>query len=293
MQALHSVEIDHWQSNFNPEQLEDFSQVLESGKVLFLPKLGFELTAAEKRFLTPAWLDGSRKNISLEGSRVGGAQGAEQDLADLHAMLERFATQTASLLNTMFPAYQAHLNKARTSFRPSQVEGKPISWKKDDSRLHVDAFPSRPTHGERILRIFSNVNPNGIPRVWRVGEPFEDTAKRFMPEIPTYHPLLAKLMHQLKITKSVRSEYDHMMLHLHDRMKANMGYQKTVPQQTAPFPSGCTWICFSDQVLHAAMSGQFMFEQTFHLPVSGLQHPELSPLKVLERLTQKSLVASH
>jgi len=38
--------------------------------------------------------------------------------------------------------------------------------------LHIDAFPSRPMHGRRILRFFANVAPDA-PRHWRVGEPFE------------------------------------------------------------------------------------------------------------------------
>ena len=53
----------------------------------------------------------------------------------------------------------------------------------------MDSFsrPS-PTHGERILRVFCNVNPSGKPRVWKVGEPFEKVAERFLagrrPPIP-------------------------------------------------------------------------------------------------------------
>ncbi len=72
-------------------------------------------------------------------------------------------------------------------------------------------------------------------------------------------------------------------------MKADVDFQKNVPQQEVHFAPGSTWICFSDQVMHAAMSGQFMFEQTFHLPVSALYHPELSPLRVLERLKGRRL----
>ena len=60
------------------------------------------------------------------------------------------------------------------------------SWRADDRRLHVDAFPSRPNYGERILRVFTNVNPDGEPRVWRVGEPFEAVARRFLPRAKPY-----------------------------------------------------------------------------------------------------------
>jgi hypothetical protein len=42
--------------------------------------------------------------------------------------------------------------------------------------MHVDNFPSTPTRGKRILRVFTNVNPSGRARVWRMGEPFEQMA---------------------------------------------------------------------------------------------------------------------
>ena len=206
-------------------------------------------------------------------------------------MVTRFSNLATNLIYQLFPSYAPHLNQARTSYRPSLVgANKAISWKKDDSRLHVDAFPSRPNHGERILRVFSNVNPENIDRVWRVGEPFEAAALKFLPRINKPFFGSASLLKLLKITKRKRSEYDHIMLHLHDDMKADLDFQQTVPQQTVHFPPGSVWICFSDQVLHAAMSGQFMFEQTFHLPVAALQHPELSPLRVLERLKGRALI---
>jgi hypothetical protein len=49
-------------------------------------------------------------------------------------------------------------------------------------------------------------------------------------------------------------------------------------------------MCFTDQTMHAAMSGQFCLEQTFHLPVEAQNFPNRAPLKVLERLTGRALV---
>ncbi len=291
MQSIHTTEISSWNPALEPEAQSEFVHAIESGKVIYLPNLSFEIQTSESAYLSPSWLNGSRKNISLDSGKVGGAKGSEEDLSRIATMVERFSQQSTSLVKALFPNYTAFLNKARTSFRPSPVEGKPASWRKDDSRLHVDAFPSRPTNGERILRIFSNVNPNGLPRVWRVGEPFEDAAKFLLPSLSRYNPFLARIQNALGITKSLRSEYDHMMLEMHDKMKADTYYQDNMPQQTVPFPSGCTWICYSDQVLHAAMGGQFMFEQTFNLPVEALKHPDLSPLRVLERLTLRNLTS--
>ena len=154
----------------------------------------------------------------------------------------------------------------------------------DDRRLHVDAFPSRPNYGERILRVFTNVNPQGEPRVWRVGEPFEAVARRYLPEAKPYAQWQARLLQGLKVTKSFRSEYDHLMLQLHDRMKADDAYQRECPQVTMPFPAGSTWVCYSDQAVHAVMAGQHMLEQTFHLAPDRQYNPGKSPLAILGRL---------
>jgi hypothetical protein len=66
-------------------------------------------------------------------------------------------------------------------------------------------------------------------------------------------------------------------------------WQSTTPQLTVPFASRCTWLAFTDQVLHAAMGGQYMLEQTFHLLVSAMKEESKSPLRILERLAGRTL----
>jgi hypothetical protein len=80
------------------------------------------------------------------------------------------------------------------------------------------------------------------------------------------------------------------MLQLHDLAKADLAYQRDCPQRAVDFMPGTTWICFSDQVMHAAMSGQFMFEQTYRLPLSVIAEQQASPVRILERLTGRTLV---
>lgn len=264
-------------------------RTIEGGGIVVLPRAGFALRDAELRFLSPTWSDGHAKNVSLDGGRLKGARGSEQDLAELAAMVERFAAAAAGLVAALFPRYAPHEKRARTSFRPQPAVGRDVSWRKDDSRLHVDAFPSRPTGGARILRVFSNVNPSEA-RVWRVGESFEAMARRFLPRIKAPLPGSAALLAALRVTKTPRSEYDHLMLGLHDGTKADLAYQRDCAQQTVAFAPGTTWLCFSDQVLHAAMSGQYMLEPTIHLPPSALYAPERAPLAILERLTGHALV---
>jgi hypothetical protein len=38
------------------------------------------------------------------------------------------------------------------------------------------------------------------------------------------------------------------------------------------------------------MSGQFIFEQTLHLPIAAQYHPEMSPLRTLEELKGRALL---
>jgi hypothetical protein len=79
------------------------------------------------------------------------------------------------------------------------------------------------------------------------------------------------------------------MLQLHDLMKADFQYQSEINHTTYDFPAGSTWMTFTDQVSHAVMTGQYLLEQTFYLPVASMMDQSKSPLRVLERLTGQKL----
>ena len=281
-----------WRSDGDTAATHGVEQLLEQGDVLSFPRLAFELSDAERRLLDPQLGDGKAKNISLRGGsgELRGAVNDAADLALLQSMVARFRDGAGALVDRLFPHYRGRLRLENTSYRPYAVQGRASSWRKDDSRLHVDAFPSNPSGGERLLRVFCNINPRGEPRVWRVGEHFADFAGRHAGRIPRPLPGSAALLHRLRVTKRRRSEYDHYMLQLHDRAKADAQWQRDSPQQTVNFAPGCTWVVFSDQMLHAAMGGQFMMEQTLRLQGSDLLRPELAPLAVLQRLTGRTLV---
>jgi len=117
-------------------------------------------------------------------------------------------------------------------------------------------------------------------------------ARRLLPRVRRMRPGEASILSALFVTKGRRSEYDHLMLGLHDCAKADLEYQRTSEQREVRFAPGTTWICFSDQVMHAAIAGQFMLEQTIHLPVAALYNRERSPLATLERITGRSLVSA-
>jgi len=289
MTEILTLDLDSFRPALAPGVRESAVRAIEGGGVVVLPRVNFGLSEAERRFLSAAWSDGRAKNVSLDGDRLKGARGADGDLADLKAMIARFAADAADLVVALFPRYAPYVKRARTSYRPQPAVGRNVSWRKDDSRLHVDAFPSRPNRGERILRVFTNLNP-AEPRVWRVGETFETMAKTLLPRIRAPLPGSAALLAALQVTKGRRSEYDHLMLNLHDRAKEDMEYQRNCAQKIVAMAPGTTWLCFSDQVMHAAVSGQYMLEQTINIPVAALYDKERAPLAILQRLTGRALV---
>lgn len=291
---LTTLDIIDWFQEIPNDVAQTAVQALESGQVLFLPNLNFALKKEEQNFLSPQYADTRTKNISydINHHRLRGLVCDDEEREYFENMMARFAKQSQILIRHLLNHYAPSLLSARTSFRPVEIAGRIApSYRKDDTRLHVDAFPANPTQGKRILRLFTNVNPVSKPRVWRLGEPFEEVAKQFHPSLKRPVFGSAYLLQALKITKARRTLYDHYMLQLHDNMKADLDYQKTVSQQQVEFPAGSSWIVYTDQVSHAAMAGQFTFEQTFYLSPEGLLEPSKSPLGVLEGMLNKDLIS--
>jgi hypothetical protein len=279
-----------WADPVAPTLAADATVALEAGSVLFLPNLRFVVDRDEQAIFSPSILTSS-KNTSFDprSGRVGGTKLAGDEQAHLARIMSRFSDSAHVLVNELFPRYRDHLMRARASFRPAEIAGRQTSWRKDDTRLHIDSFPASPVQGRRILRVFSNVNPMARGRSWRIGEEFARVVARFGPALSLPFPGQAALLRLLHVTKSLRTPYDALMLQLHDRMKADTAFQATCEQEAVDFPSGSSWIAFTDEVSHAAIAGQYQFEQTFLLPVSAMIDERRSPLRILERLKGRQL----
>ena len=289
---IYNVDLTQWSGPFSPAQQNGATAAMESGNVVYLPKLDFAFTPEEQKFLTPVWSNGGAKNISYDhrNGRIQGMEGDEVAQGELAALLKRYSESTLTLMQGLFPQYKSALLRMRTSYRPVEIKGRASKVTKDDTRLHPDQFPARPVGGKRIIRIFCNVNPECKGRDWRIGEPFADFAKKFVPRLKAPLPGAREFMYLLRVTRSPRTAYDHYMLQLHDQGKMDDQYQKTAPQTPFVFPPHCTWTCFTDEVLHAVDAGQYLLEQTYLLPVEAMKNPEKSPLRVLEGLTGKTLI---
>ncbi len=290
-----TFDIASWTGPFDADTRTRAQTALENGSVLYFPNLAFRLGNSEMGFLDARLTDGKAKNISLDhtSGKIQGTSAVGEDAVRLAAMIERFGAGATEFVTGLLPGY-AGLERARTSYRPVEVEGRAYSVISDDRLLHVDAFPSRPMQaGRRILRFFANVAPvkanGGGKRRWHVGEPFEPFARKFVPRLRPHFPGKSWLYGKLGVTRGQRSAYDEMMLSLHDAAKLDADYQNNSPQSAVEFPPGSCWLVYTDMVLHAVLAGEFALEQTFHLDVAQMGEPGRAPIRVLEKLTGKML----
>ena len=295
MSGVEILPVGAWSGPFDPILRRRAVGELEAGRVLLIPKLEFLLSPAERASVDAAVEtaagDGG-KNVSFDPATGECKAGplSEDLAASLAEPLGRFGRLARALVEDLCPGYASGLELGRASFRPVEVEGRSLSWRKDDRRLHVDAFPSRPLRGRRILRVFSNVNPHGQPRRWRLGEPFEAHARRFLSRLPRPSRSRAWMLSRLGVTHGMRTAYDQLMLGLHDAAKRDADYQENADAQLQDFPAGSTWIVYTDQTPHAALAGSGAFEQTFYLPPSAMADPGTAPVAILQRLVGRPIV---
>jgi hypothetical protein len=285
---IETLDICEWNPGLPEEASTRYTAALEDGQVLYCPNLAFALSDAELRFLSPSILGDKAKSLAFDPAS-GLLKHAGSNQRGIAAMMRRFADAARNLVCATLPHYTTVLEIGRTSFRPVGIEGRATSLAKDDTLLHVDAFPASPVGDRRILRIFSNVNQAGQSRHWRLGQPFADVARRFYPQLSRPLPGSAWALSAVGLTRGYRTEYDHTMLAIHDAMKRANDYQRDVPQSEFHFAPASTWIVFTDMVSHAALSGQHLFEQTFYLPVTAMLDQSKAPLRILERLAARSL----
>jgi len=278
-----------------------YYQQLESGNVLFFSHCPFDLAESDVQFLlSQRQQDASyHKNIAYKPNidkLTGVATDGERER--LRAIMRQYCNTVVAFLTKIMPRYAASWQLDYTSFRPQEEEGRSLSLHSRNDLLHVDAFPGRPTNGNRILRFFTNINPTQA-RVWQTSDSFDVLAYEFAMEAGLMKvarwaksPLRNNL---LKISRSVgvpagkRSPYDQFMLRFHDFLKENKKFQEACPKVRTEFPPGSCWLVFTDMVSHAVLSGQYALEQTFIVARESMQHREKAPISVLEEICGQQL----
>ena len=273
---------------------------LEEGRILFFPQTPFVLPPDDLHDLigvrqtTAAY----HKNISYR-PRQGQVYGLERGSADrdrLRAIFRDYSRSVTAFAGDFLAPYARGWQLDFASFRSVEERGRDLPLKSRNDLLHTDAFPTRPTNGNRILRVFTNLNPSEA-RVWLTGEPFDVLAPRLAEDAGLddcaqaarsfWRPLTrlpGRLGSWLGLPTPDRSPYDRFMLGFHHYLKANHVFQESSPKSRWEFPPHSTWIVFTDSVPHAVLSGRLALEHTYIVSERDLLLPEKSPRQVLEKL---------
>jgi len=288
-------------------QLRSWCAALEAGSVIYFPKTPVPIPPADIDVLLEQQQTGSRlhKNISYKPDTdlLGGVDrksAPPEEVEQLHGVMRRYSSAVADFLSKFLAPYESQWRRDYASFRPVEEKGRELPLRRRNDLLHVDAFPTRPTRGMRILRFFHNIHPERT-RDWAVGQPFADIVGNFTPRklaVPrpdgpvalTAKKIaagmgLAKLVPQWK-----RTPYDEFMMRMHNTMKEDAEFQKNCTRELVQFVPGSSWMVYTETVPHAALSGQFALEQTLLVDPHAMVTPESTPLAVLEKLAGARLV---
>lgn len=288
-------------TSVQPDRARWYCDQLERGKVLFFRQVPFDFPQEDRGFLLSQKQTGSRfhKNISYRPAHdiLKGVASDSPDRERLHKVIGNFSRQATAFLKQCLAPYAEKVKMDFASFRPLEEKSRDLPLHKRNDLLHVDAFPSRPTRGGRILRVFTNIHPS-LERVWLVGERFPRLAQQYALAAglagicrsgSNWRGRLRHLLHAARLPVPDRSSYDVFMLHFHDWLKENSRFQSGADKTRLAFPPLATWLVFTDGVPHAALSGQFALEQTFIVPASALAAPEAAPVHILEKLCGRRL----
>ncbi len=282
-------------------------QHLEEGRVLFFSKTPFEVAESHRETLrkTAQVAGAHHKNIAYRPARnrvTGFDKAADSDA--LRGALQSYSRNALRFLGEFVPRYMQNARVDFASFRPQEEEGRDLPTNKRNDLLHVDAFPSRPTRGDLILRIFTNINLEKS-RVWMVSDAFGEAARQHAEAAglagiaaSSQSPLarlragVAPALAALGVGAANRSPYDRFMLGFHDYLKHSADYQRDCPKYRLEFPPDSTWMCFTDVVPHAVLSGRYALEQTVIVSRESLLDRRNAPVEILQEICGRPLVAA-
>ena len=263
---------------YRPEENSDkgkwLCEQLEEGNVLYFPDRPFKLPQEDLDFLLHQRQSdvAFHKNIAyrpVEDRITGVEQGHGRENAQLLQIMRQYSHDVTSFVSTLLTPYAS-------------------SW-----RLDYATF--RPTNGDRILRVFTNVNPSKSRR-WITTDTFDVLVKQFAGSaLPLPVSLdrslwrylchkAAKAARTLGLPIVPRSPYDDFMLRFHHFLKENQQFQESCPKTEWVFSPHSTWLVFTDMVPHAVLSGQYALEQTYIVSRHALVSPCRAPVNILEDL---------
>jgi hypothetical protein len=288
------------------EQARAWCARLEAGAILYFPQTPIAIPQNDLEFLLgQQQADSSlHKNIAYKPNidKLSGVDTKTADaaaVARLQGIMRSYSQAVTRFLTGFLSPYHAQWKLDYASFRPQEEQGRDLSTRKRNDLLHTDAFPTRPTHGARILRFFNNIHPTRT-RDWVVGDPFAKLVRQFAPAEIAPQPDSGISRAAKSLGRAVglgaavpslkRSPYDDFMMRFHNFLKENSRFQAETPKYPWQFPAGSSWMVYTDTVPHAVLAGQYALEQTLLVAPEALVAPEVSPLKVLEGIAGGPLI---
>jgi hypothetical protein len=282
------------------EPSQNYYLGLERGNILYFPCTPFALSEDERELLRSTGLSSSshHKNIAYrpaEDKVTGYDPAAVSDPEKLRAVMRAYSERALAFLWKLLPRYMEKARIDFASFRPQEEEGRDLPTKKRNDLLHVDAFPTRPTRGDMILRFFTNIHQTK-PRVWMTSDPMGALAPRYAKDAGlaevARHPkgsVANRIVGAFGGVGAKRSAYDRFMLGFHDYLKFNGEYQQSCAKYRFEFPPNSTWMVFTDVVPHAVLSGRYALEQTVIVSRESLEARENAPIEILQKLCGRQL----
>jgi hypothetical protein len=291
-------------SRTSPREATSLCEELECGNILYFSEPPFLIPAEDREALLGQKQSSAafHKNVAYRPAedRVTGldesdAAGAER----LHAILRGYSQSAMKFLGELLTPYAGKWKLDYASFRPIEERGRVARLHARNDLPHVDAFPTRPTNGDRILRLFTNINPTQS-RVWMTAPPFAAIAPYFAKSVGlpaaqwqgALSASLRKLARAVNWPGARRSPYDQFMHACHNAMKEDTAFQQSAAMQRWEFPPNATWMVLTDCVSHAVLEGQYALEQTFIISRAAMVRPELAPVAILERLAGHPLTGA-
>jgi len=268
---------------------------LEVGNIVLFPHTPFAFPQEDREFLLgqKQTSSGFHKNVAYRPAedRITGLDKTDTPEAErLRSILRNYSRAVVQFLSEQLRPYAGKWKLDYASFRPLEEKGRPARLHARNDLPHFDSFPTRPTHGDRILRFFTNINPTQC-RVWVTSQTFEAIGPEFAKKLGLRkggNPLQA-LARALHLPGADRSVYDEFMHRCHNAMKEDVAFQENCPKQRWEFAPDANWMVFTDGVSHAVLEGQYALEQTFLISRSAMVEPERAPIAILEGIAGRAL----
>jgi hypothetical protein len=199
----------------------------------------------------------------------------------------QFSDAATAWISTQFPTYTSGLVRDRVTLRTEEEATRTLRLTARNDLLHIDSFPTRPSGGRRILRLYVNINSTD-PQVWATSERFEQLVARFAVAhriasrtVAEWSAPVQSVVRVFTSAKARRTAYDAWMLKMHHFLKEDDVFQAQASRRVWTFPPGSMWLLFADGVAHAQLRGQFSLEHSYFVSTECLARTMESPVYLL------------